>query len=246
MTVSIRLGVAAALVLISSPVFARGGQSPFGYCGERSWSNALILIPASPSLHIQGEALEPGDEVAALAPDGTCTGHVRWTGSGAALTVWADDPMTPDLDGLQQGDPITLAVFDRSEGVVHEGAEVTAEFSEGYGSADGFAADALFILAEADAEEGPAPTIPAVAMGEAYPNPTAGQTRLPFHLDAEADVTVEVFDALGRRVEVIIEDRLGAGEHTATFDATGSAGGVYLYRLRTGAAVFQRQVVVTR
>ena len=50
-------------------------------------------------------------------------------------------------------------------------------------------------------------------------------------LPEAADVRLEVYDVLGRRVVVLVSERRQAGRHTVDFDATGLAGGVYISRL---------------
>ena len=65
------------------------------------------------------------------------------------------------------------------------------------------------------------------------PNPTAGPLRFAFALAAPADVTVTLFDALGRSVaETRQSGAVGAQE--VALDAALPAG-VYLWRLRSGA-----------
>lgn len=232
--------------MLAPAALAQTSAHPFGTCAGQSRSGAVVLIPDAPALTVHDAPLKPGDIVAALAPDGSCVGQATWDGSGTALQVWADDPMTPVLDGLLDGDPVVLAVWDHAVGRVYEGADVTPTFSDGLAPDAGFAADALFALAR-DAERTTAPeTTPVAVLDAAYPNPVSHRARIPFRLDAEADVRVEVFDTLGRSVALLADGSLGAGEHTAEFDASDVANGVYVYRLRTGSEVLQGQLIVAR
>jgi hypothetical protein len=43
-----------------------------------------------------------------------------------------------------------------------------------------------------------------------------------------------VYDVLGREVRTLVNENLQPGSYEVTFDATGLASGVYLYRLRAG------------
>ncbi len=64
-----------------------------------------------------------------------------------------------------------------------------------------------------------------------YPNPTAGVAQIAFDLPADAEVQVEVFDAIGRRV-VSVDQALKAGSRqTLTLDASALPAGVYHYRV---------------
>lgn len=55
-----------------------------------------------------------------------------------------------------------------------------------------------------------------------------------------------VFDVLGRRVATLVDGVVGAGAHTATWDAGGAAPGVYVVRLVAGPAVRSARLVVAR
>lgn len=64
-----------------------------------------------------------------------------------------------------------------------------------------------------------------------YPNPFNPSTTIQFALANQADVRVEVYNLLGKRVRTLQSGQLSAGLHTTTFNATSLASGVYLYRL---------------
>ena len=65
-----------------------------------------------------------------------------------------------------------------------------------------------------------------------YPNPFNPTTTIVFDLPERADVEIEVFDMLGRRVMVLARQVLEAGtQKRVEFDGNGLASGVYLYRV---------------
>jgi hypothetical protein len=67
----------------------------------------------------------------------------------------------------------------------------------------------------------------------AAPNPMRGAATLSFSLPEAADVRVEVFDPLGRRVAVLpLGERPAGTAQTAPLSASGLASGVYLVRLQ--------------
>ncbi|MGB3544410.1 MAG: T9SS C-terminal target domain-containing protein, partial [Rubrivirga sp.] len=65
-------------------------------------------------------------------------------------------------------------------------------------------------------------------------------------LDRSEIVVLEAFDALGRRVAVLHDGALGAGEHGFALDVSGWPAGVYVVRSRAGGAVSSRTVTVVR
>jgi pimeloyl-ACP methyl ester carboxylesterase len=75
------------------------------------------------------------------------------------------------------------------------------------------------------------------------PNPFRERTVVPFHLPAEGPVALAVFDALGRRVAVLVDAVLPAGAHHAALDAAALAPGVYLLRLDAAGQTTTRRVI---
>lgn len=80
----------------------------------------------------------------------------------------------------------------------------------------------------------------------ASPNPFAGQTAIRFVLDASADVRLTVYDVLGREVAVLLDGPLGAGSHSASFDAHGLSPGTYVYRFVIGTGVQMGRMTLAR
>ena len=77
------------------------------------------------------------------------------------------------------------------------------------------------------------------------PSPFRASTRLRFRLDAPAEVALDVFDVLGRRVAGV-GGAYGAGEHGVTVDGRALAPGTYLVRLAADGAVQTQRIVRAR
>lgn len=76
------------------------------------------------------------------------------------------------------------------------------------------------------------PTAPvSFSLGNAYPNPFNPSTVIPFQLSATGDISIRVFDMLGREVGLLVNRMFSAGNHTVRFDASGLSSGIYLVRL---------------
>ena len=70
-----------------------------------------------------------------------------------------------------------------------------------------------------------------IVLDAAFPNPFGASVRLEYQMSDVAHVTIEVADALGRRVDVISSRTQGAGRHDITWAPAGLAPGVYFIRL---------------
>ena len=79
-----------------------------------------------------------------------------------------------------------------------------------------------------------------------YPNPFNPPTTISFTLAKAGDITLRVFDILGREVSVLAKGRYTAGHHTVTWSAHGVASGVYFYVLQTSEGFLTRKLMVLR
>jgi hypothetical protein len=67
-----------------------------------------------------------------------------------------------------------------------------------------------------------------------YPNPFNPSTTIKYELPQSAEVTLSVFDILGREVSMLVNERKNAGSYQVKFDGTGLSSGAYFYRLQAG------------
>ncbi|MDR3626938.1 MAG: T9SS type A sorting domain-containing protein [Ignavibacteriaceae bacterium] len=67
-----------------------------------------------------------------------------------------------------------------------------------------------------------------------YPNPFNPNTTIEYSIPAVLNVTLKVYDLLGREVTTLVNKEQLAGSYKVNFNATGLASGVYLYRLTAG------------
>ncbi|MCC5927081.1 MAG: DUF4397 domain-containing protein [Bacteroidetes bacterium] len=70
-----------------------------------------------------------------------------------------------------------------------------------------------------------------------FPNPFNPTTNIRFSVPNTSDVSLTVYDMLGRQVAVLVNGTMSAGTHTVTFDASNLSSGTYLYRLQSGSFV---------
>jgi hypothetical protein len=78
-------------------------------------------------------------------------------------------------------------------------------------------------------------------LGRNHPNPFAASTVLSYELPHAAPVRLAVYDPQGRLVAELVRAWQGRGRYSVSWDASGQASGVYLFRLRVGDEQFARK-----
>ena len=64
-----------------------------------------------------------------------------------------------------------------------------------------------------------------------YPNPSNPKSKIDFLLPFDAQVTLKVYDITGKEAAVLVNNFLEADYHSAEFDGSNLASGVYFYRI---------------
>ena len=92
----------------------------------------------------------------------------------------------------------------------------------------------------------PEPEIPsAFVLSQNYPNPFNPETSIEYSIPAPGEVTLVVYDVLGRAVSTLVKGVQSEGKHTIRFSAADLPSGIYAYRVefipRSGAGVAQSE-----
>ena len=107
--------------------------------------------------------------------------------------------------------------------------------------------DGIQVLSRTASElAGDTPVVTAGAELRVGPNPIRDRAQFAFTTAEAADVTLAVYDALGREVAMVLDRRLEAGAHSVAFDAAQVPAGTYVYRLRVGETVETGRMTVIR
>ncbi|MEQ9308500.1 MAG: T9SS type A sorting domain-containing protein [Balneolaceae bacterium] len=85
-----------------------------------------------------------------------------------------------------------------------------------------------------------------ITLHQNYPNPFNPRTTISFELDKSVEVTLTVFDALGRTVAVLVNEQKSIGLHQVGFDASNLSSGIYFYRLRAGEFVGSKRFTLIK
>ncbi|MEL6822468.1 MAG: Ig-like domain-containing protein, partial [Calditrichota bacterium] len=247
-------GDALTLTAINLPLFAQfidngGGSGTFiarpGFADAGFYDNiTIIATEASGSINetfsLSVNNLNRAPSIVPIANQNIDEGTRR------VVEVIASDPDSDPLDVALSNQPAFVQLFDSSNGnryiEIAPGADdagqyfinVTATDPSSASVTDTFEVQVANVLGLTDAN-GSVPT--EFVLEQNYPNPFNPSTTIAFGLPQSGSVKIVVYNSVGQKVGVILEERLEAGYYEKTFSADNLPSGVYLYRME--AAGFQ-------
>lgn len=83
-------------------------------------------------------------------------------------------------------------------------------------------------------------------LGQNYPNPFNPSTKISFTLAQNSDVTLKVYDVLGREVMTLASGLHVAGTHQVSFDASELASGLYIYTINAGSFTSSKKMMLMK
>ena len=85
-----------------------------------------------------------------------------------------------------------------------------------------------------------------ITLYQNYPNPFNPTTEIKFALPEQADVTIEIFDILGRKTATVADGLFPAGYNSITWDSGNTASGIYYYRLTAGDKIIVKKMTLLK
>jgi len=79
-----------------------------------------------------------------------------------------------------------------------------------------------------------------------YPNPFNPSTEINFSLPQTTNVTLKVYDIMGREVATLIEEQYEAGKHSVIFNAASLSSGVYYYIIVTENFIQTKKMILLK
>ena len=79
-----------------------------------------------------------------------------------------------------------------------------------------------------------------------YPNPFNPVTHIQFTIPEQTNVKLQIFDVLGRRVDVLVNETLPFGHHEILWNPKNLSSGFYFYKLEAGSFMQTRKMVLLK
>ena len=83
-------------------------------------------------------------------------------------------------------------------------------------------------------------------LAQNHPNPFNPVTTIQYDISNTVHVKLDVFNARGEKVAMLVNEQQAAGSYTHTFDASELSSGIYLYRLQAGDQIVTKKMVLAR
>jgi hypothetical protein len=100
------------------------------------------------------------------------------------------------------------------------------------------------IVSDVVKEENSPPT--EYSLSQNYPNPFNPNTTIKYSLLKQSHVTLSVFDILGRRVKLLVNEIQQAGNYRINFNAQRFASGIYYYQIQSNDFVQIKKMVILK
>lgn len=79
-----------------------------------------------------------------------------------------------------------------------------------------------------------------------YPNPFNPSTVIRFSVPENSNVSLKIYDTLGKEIITLLNEDKDAGWYDVHFDASGLASGVYLYRITAGSFISTKKMTLIK
>jgi hypothetical protein len=77
-----------------------------------------------------------------------------------------------------------------------------------------------------------------------YPNPFNPATIISYSIPINGNVSLKIYDILGREVAILLDENKMRGAYTLEFKPSGFVSGVYFYRIKAGSFIDTKKMML--
>lgn len=239
--------------MITKAILLLGGRSTKIHYGSNNGIDTIpsfILADPDTNRHDFG-----GNSIAFSKGDFNKDGYKDFSMQGVDLTMHLGGPRVSNynrygktgLAGIYGYPDKSIPVGDQNGDSVYDFAVCKLTFLTGIDEWFGY----LVIYAgrddiHVDVDESPTPISKNFELYQNYPNPFNPTTTISYTLQPSGNITLKVFDVLGREVATLVNESKSAGRYSIQFDASSLSSGIYFYRLQDGNFIQTKEMVVAK
>ncbi len=79
-----------------------------------------------------------------------------------------------------------------------------------------------------------------------YPNPFNSNTIIEFFIEKTENVTIKLYDVLGKEITIIMNEKRNAGKNSISFNAASLPSGMYFYKISTGKFIEMKKMILMK
>jgi len=83
-------------------------------------------------------------------------------------------------------------------------------------------------------------------LAQNYPNPFNPTTTIQYSIPKRSSVKLKVYDLLGNEIAELVNEEKDRGVYSVSFDASGLASGIYLYKIQAGEFIETRKMILLK
>ncbi len=201
----------------------------------------LVLIAGDV---IKNMELQPGDFLGAFTAEGQCSGIIQIEGidKNLCLTVYGDDPFTPEKDGFTDGEPILIRQYQTQKG---EEKDLLIEFDPTFPNQGFFTSHGVSALKIGQLGIG---TIRNTGdlMFNLFPNPTRDMITISWSKENIEPANIYVFNAFGQVVEEFQFGITSAGMQTVSLDVSKLEQGTYFVKINSDQRYGTKKLIIVK
>lgn len=84
------------------------------------------------------------------------------------------------------------------------------------------------------------------SLSQNYPNPFNPSTTIKFALPKSGNVTLKIYNSIGKEVETLVNENMGAGSYEVSYDASQLNSGMYFYRISANGFTDTKKMMLVK
>ncbi len=184
---------------------------------------------------------EIGDEIAVYDSNGNTVASVAWRPEQeghSALAVWGDDELTPEKEGMVNGEFFNIVLFDKSEDDI-----ITLKINSFDRGTNSFSKNGLTVVNSISRDH---LILQELQLFQNVPNPVVNFSSIGFYLPEDGNVKLSISNSLGQEIFTITNQWFDKGTYNINFDANDMSNGIYFYSLVANSKLLTKQFTIIK